>query len=180
MTPLLLQKVLIAATFVPAFGLLKLHRNVKKSPGVIPSVGSTAPSAQFSQLVTWGELTIIWGPLVPAIYPALLLALALNCITYEIKRRHFGVDVRNEPGTCGRGDEPPSLSKLFLKMSVAIGWGFSVWFAHDAGMFAFWLLCALPFVALGWLCVSAREILQHNPPLVRSEELHGLELAPLS
>merc|ERR1712087_179143 len=90
MCPLLVQKMAISATATPCLSIMKLLLNrALRRPTV--SAWTLTRSSQMSQLVTWGELAIIWVPAVPALGPLILIAIALQLIVRTLAFQHFGV-----------------------------------------------------------------------------------------
>merc|ERR1712187_202456 len=73
------------------------------------------------QLYTWLEVSITWGPLIPALLPLLLLALVTNSLTFQIGIRWFQANPPAEYTSCTE-----AVCQLVLMRFVKIGFGATV------------------------------------------------------
>ena len=166
MGPFLLKKLVIVATLVPCAELVKMqitqlwnnflyvyineaHPNhVLSLPSPKPVDASVAASKHISQLTTWAELAIIWGPLVPILYIPLGLAVATNLCLYTIATHRFCIYGTHVPGhSAGK-----YISEKFLWLSFGFSWAMMTWFTHDLRMLCQWPLYFCPFVGVIGIC----------------------------
>merc|ERR1712194_594007 len=80
MGPFLVKKLLLTATLTPFLELLKMRLSVawKHHRSLVAEVHAQRikVSMQIAQIMTWFEMAMVWGPLVPALYPCLFFAMA--------------------------------------------------------------------------------------------------------
>ena len=88
--------------------------------------------SQASLLVTWAEVAVLWGALVPVLLPAVLLATGTNMLMCKVGHGHFGVD-RLDRAAIG-------ISRRYLHGSLCALVCFQNWFAWSSGMHGRWLL----------------------------------------
>ena len=62
------------------------------SGGWMCTSASLEHGQQASLLVTWAEVALLWGALVPVLLPAVLLATGTNMLMCKVGHGHFGVD----------------------------------------------------------------------------------------
>eukprot|EP00438_Fugacium_kawagutii_P009128 Skav231784 [mRNA] locus=scaffold3283:229206:229622:+ [translate_table: standard] len=89
---------------------------------------------QASLLVTWAEVVLLWGALVPVLLPAVLLATAMNLVICKVGHGHFGVaQLAFDKAATG-------MSRRYLHGSLGTLVCFQNWFAWSSGMNGRWLL----------------------------------------
>ena len=87
---------------------------------------------QASLLVTWAEVVLLWGALVPVLLPAVLLATGTNMLMCKVGHGHFGVERLDRAAT--------GISRRYLHGSLSVLVCFQNWFAWSTGMRGRWLL----------------------------------------
>ena len=89
---------------------------------------------QASLLVTWAEVALLWGALVPALLPTVLLATGTNMLMCKVGHGHFGVKHLTLDRTAA------GMSRRYLHGSLCVLVCFQNWFAWSSGMHGRWLL----------------------------------------
>ena len=89
---------------------------------------------QASLLVTWAEVALLWGALVPVLLPAVLIATGTNMLMCKVGHSHFGVEHLMLDKTSA------GMSRRYLHGSLSVLIFFQNWFARSSGML---LLAAL-------------------------------------
>ena len=136
------------------------------SGGWMCTSASLEHGQQASLLVTWAEVALLWGALVPVLLPAVLLATGTNMLMCKVGHGHFGVDRLDTAAT--------GMSRRYLHGSLCVLVCFQNWFAWSSGMHGRWLLLLIALIyALelgGFLSFwpdqrcSRVAILDDNPP----------------
>ena len=102
------------------------------SGGWMCTSASLEHGQQASLLVTWAEVALLWGALVPVLLPAVLLATGTNMLMCKVGHGHFGVDRLDRAAT--------GMSRRYLHGSLCVLVCFQNWFAWSSGMHGRWLL----------------------------------------
>ena len=102
------------------------------SGGWMCTSASLEHGQQASLLVTWAEVALLWGALVPVLLPAVLLATGTNMLMCKVGHGHFGVDRLDTAAT--------GMSRRYLHGSLCVLVCFQNWFAWSSGMHGRWLL----------------------------------------
>ena len=89
---------------------------------------------QASLLVTWAEVALLWGALVPVLLPAVLIATGTNMLMCKVGHSHFGVEHLMLDKTSA------GMSRRYLHGSLSVLIFFQNWFAWSSGMHGRWLL----------------------------------------
>ena len=134
--------------------------------GLICNSRSLEDGQQASLLVTWAEVALLWGALVPVLLPVVLMATGTNMLMCKVGHGHFGVDRLDTAAT--------GMSRRYLHGSLCVLVCFQNWFAWSSGMHGRWLLLLIALIyALelgGFLSFwpdqrrSRVAILDDNPP----------------
>lgn len=104
--------------------------------------GSLECGQQASLLVTWAEIALLWGALVPVLLPVVLLATGTNMLLCKVGHSHFGVAQRTHDRTAA------GMSRRYLHGSLSALLAFQNWFAWTSGMHGRWLLVLTAFLYL--------------------------------
>ena len=89
---------------------------------------------QASLLVTWAEVALLWGALVPVLLPIILLATFTNMLMCKLGHGHFGVEQLTLDQTA------TGMSRRYLHGTLCVLIFFQNWFAWSSGMHGRWLL----------------------------------------
>lgn len=89
---------------------------------------------QTSLLVTWAEVALLWGALVPVLLPAVLLCTGTNMLMCKLGHGHFKVVHTMHDKTAA------GMSRRYLHGSLSVLLCFQNWFAWTSGMHGRWLL----------------------------------------
>ena len=151
MGPLLLSKMITRTFLQPMLTLAKwqvshlddgqLYLNFRLrrylfcgSPKKICTSNSLEQGQQVSLLVTFAEVALLWGPLVPLLLPAVILATCTNLLMCQIGHAHFLVE-RQTLDT-----NPTGMSRRYLHGTLGVLLCFQNWFAWTSEMRGRWLL----------------------------------------
>ena len=102
--------------------------------GLICNSRSLEDGQQASLLVTWAEVALLWGALVPVLLPAVLIATGTNMLMCKVGHSHFGVEHLMLDKTSA------GVSRRYLHGSLSVLIFFQNWFAWSSGMHGRWLL----------------------------------------
>ena len=160
MAPLLLSKMITRALFQPVITLVKWqvshHRDGQLylrryllfgNPTRFCTSNSLEQGQQASLLVTFAEMALLWGPFVPVLLPAVVLATATNMLVCQIGHGHYAVEHRTFD------INPIGISRRYLYGTLSVTLLFQNWFAWTSEMHGKWLLlitagiCVLEVVA---------------------------------
>merc|ERR1712070_1088261 len=128
MLPFLMQKMAVGAAAGPASIIV---RQLLRKTTNCRALG-VSMAEPLSQLVTWGELAIVWMPLVPGLGPLIVIAVTFQLVALIISIRYLGLefdDSHDPEDECGRS---AALSRNFLGLSVVISWSMLGMFFHQA------------------------------------------------
>ena len=104
------------------------------NPKKICTSNSLEQGQQVSLLVTFAEVALLWGPLVPLLLPAVILATCTNLLMCQIGHVHFAVE-------CQTLDmNPTGMSRRYLHGTLGVLLCFQNWFAWTSEMRGRWLL----------------------------------------
>eukprot|EP00435_Cladocopium_sp_Y103_P037993 s1603_g10.t1 len=140
MAPLLMSKMVTRAFLQPIITLLRWQMSYLEGGqlymwrNLICTSGSLEHGQQASLLVTWAEVALLWGPLVPVLLPAVLMATGTNMLMCKVGHGHFGVEHLMLDKTSA------GMSRRYLHGSLSCLIFFQNWFAWSSGMHGRWLL----------------------------------------
>lgn len=98
---------------------------------------------QASLLVTFAEVALLWGPLVPLLLPAVILATCTNLLMFQIGHVHFAVEHQTHD------TNPTGMSRRYLHCTLGVLLCFQNWFAWTSEMNGRWLLLITAVVYVG-------------------------------
>ena len=151
MGPLLVSKMITRAFLQPMITLAKwqvshlddgqlyLNFRIRRylfcgNPKKICTSNSLEQGQQVSLLVTFAEVALLWGPLVPLLLPAVILATCTNLLMCQIGHVHFAVE-------CQTLDmNPTGMPRRYLHGTLGVFLCFQNWFAWTSEMNGRWLL----------------------------------------
>eukprot|EP00438_Fugacium_kawagutii_P008200 Skav229043 [mRNA] locus=scaffold2828:38139:43017:+ [translate_table: standard] len=151
MAPLLVSKMITRAFLQPIILLIR-HSGWQLSylkdgqlymlRGALCTSRSLERGQQASLLVTWAEIALLWGALVPVLLPIVLLATGTNMLMCKVGHGHFGVSQVTRDRTAA------GMSRRYLHGSLSVLLAFQNWFAWTSGMHGRWLLLITAFLYL--------------------------------
>ena len=160
MAPLLVSKTITRAFLQPIITLVKwqlshhqggqlyMRRYLLYGDPICTS-SSLEEGQQASLLVTFAEVALLWGPFVPVLLPAVILATCTNMLTCRIGHGHFAVEHKSVDAN------PVGMSRRYLHGTLSVALCFQNWFAWTSKMHGRWLLLitscffAMEVLALG-------------------------------
>ena len=151
MGPLLLSKMITRAFLQPMLTLVKwqvshledgqlyLNFRIRRylfcgNAKKICTSNSLEQGQQVSLLVTFAEVALLWGPLVPLLLPAVILATCTNLLMCQIGHVHFLVEHQT------LDTNPTGMSRRYLHGTLGVLLCFQNWFAWTSEMNGRWLL----------------------------------------
>ena len=146
MAPLLLSKMIARAFLQPVITLVKwqlshyhdgqlyLRKYLLFGNPFWCTSNSLEQGRQACLLVTFAEVALLWGPFVPLLLPAVILATGTNMLVCQIGHGCFAVEHRTVDIT------PIGISRRYLHGTLIVALLFQNWFAWTSEMRGKWLL----------------------------------------
>ena len=147
MAPLLVSKMITRAFLQPILTLVKWQLSQRQggqlylrryllygNPSTLCTSNSLEQAQQASLLVTFAEVALLWGPFVPLLLPAVILATSTNMLTCRIGHGHFAVEHKILDAI------PIGMSRRYLHGTLCVTLCFQNWFAWTSDMHGRWLL----------------------------------------